>query len=151
MFHSFVLSGWWIKCLHSRLAQILKRRPGKTDNVTDKVKRVVIYKGQGRCCRHSSQPRTKVERPVMLKGKGDSMWIRNMTRREEGLVESMQRLQGLTVSCVKTEPHQPCRTLEQCVKAETISKTSHNRLKAPITMRTWHTISPRQGEHFSSS
>lgn len=87
VFHSFVLSGWWIKYLHSRLAQILKRRPGKTDNVT--VKRVVIYKGQGRCCRHRNQSRTKVERPVMLKGKGGSMWIRSMTRRAEGPVESM--------------------------------------------------------------
>lgn len=78
------------------------------------------------------------------------MWIRSMSRKAEGLVESMQRLQGLlTVSCVRTEPHHPSRTLEQCVEAETIPRISHDRLKMPITMRTWHTISPRQGDHFN--
>lgn len=86
----------------------------------------------------------------MLRVRGGSVWIRSMTRKAEGLVEGMQRLQGLCVPCVRTVPPHPSRTLEQCVEAET-SRILYDRLKMPIAMRTWHTLSPRQEDYFNRS
>lgn len=94
----------------------------------DKAKGFASHTGYGRHCRHSSQPRTKVGRPVVLRGWRDSTWTRCTTRKEEEL-ETIQTPKPNCVSYVRMEPYHPSSTLEQRVEAEIVSKTLHNGLK----------------------